>query len=140
MFGLTQFVMMQHTCKPGMDEAEACYLPLDQPWLNPWIEVSDSKDARFTFVRANSANITDELRAYKCVWTGIDGMCGRGNNNSWASEGAVCNDSIGNSLGAWYHMADLVYPEDCRWTISSSSKTAKYIREVGPRQIRVLRL
>jgi len=142
--GLNSLVLMQHTCRlDDTDEAQNCYLPLDQPWLTPFNQVdSDSKDARYSFVRqavwaragkASYGNTT------KCVWGGFDNVasinCGRGNNNSWGSEGAICNDDgVWESYGAWYHMADLLYPEDCRWTILNTSNAAKYIREVAPRK------
>ena len=149
--GLNSIVLLQHTCRlDDTDEAKNCYLPLDQPWLNPFNQVdSDSKDARYTFVRkADWARAPEKQSAWygsasMCIWGGFDNrastMCGRGKNNSWesASVGADCNGVYGvwDGYGAWYHMADLVYPEDCRWTIlSSSSNAAKYIREVEPRK------
>ena len=146
--GLNSIVLLQHTCKlDDSGEAKNCYLPLDQPWLTPFNQVdSDSNDARYTFVRkavwARAENqATWEGNTTKCIWGGFDNsasaMCGRGKNNSWRSEGAVCRAPMGvwEAFGAWYHMADLLYPEDCRWTISStSSNAAKYIREVEPRK------
>ena len=137
--GLNSIVLLQHTCMLGdTDEAKNCYLPLDQPWLTPSNQMDTPssprifESARYTFVR--KAGPTD-----KCIWGGFDNwastMCGRGKNNSWGMEGAVCNPmGVWVSYGAWYHMADLLYPEDCRWTITTSSNAAKFIREVEPRK------
>ena len=109
---------------------------------------SDSNDARYTFVRKAVWARAEKQATWfgpttQCIWGGFDNwastMCGRGKNNSWGSApvGADCNGVSGvwDLYGAWYHMADLLYPEDCRWTIlSESSNAANYIREVEPRK------
>ena len=76
--GLNSIVLLQHTCKlDDSDEAKNCYLPLDQPWLNPFNQVdSDSNDARYTFVRKAVWARAEKQATWfgpttQCIWGGV---------------------------------------------------------------------